>query len=200
MYIKNRRNSSKFKNFGSHEIWCLTAQRNHSQDRCVAIKNCMQINSFYILIFILFFSSCGIRSVNYKKARSLDSKKGYKTLLNKETEIELGKYFLDTKNITKITADRKTKTLNVLQSNKNPESFNLTEIESAKFKKRYEMTNRDSISLIVLNGILVEKSKRKDYRIEHNAVKNLLVLKDADATILNCSGNGGKNVLIILTE
>lgn len=138
--------------------------------------------------------------MNYKKARSLDIKKGYKTLLNKETEIELEKYYLDTKNIAEITADRKTKTLNIFQSNNEPESFNLTEIESEEFKKRYEMTNRDSISLVVLNGILVDKNERKDYRIEHNAIKSLLVIKDADATILNCSENGGKNVLIILTE
>ena len=138
--------------------------------------------------------------MNYKKARSLDVKKGYKTLLNKEAEIELEKYYLDTENIAKITADRKTKTLNIYQSNKAHVSFNLTEIESVEFKKRYKMTNRDSISLIVLNGILVDKNERKDYRIEHNAVKSLLVLKDADATILNCSGNGGRNVLIILTE
>lgn len=138
--------------------------------------------------------------MNYEKARSLDCKKDYKTLLNKETEIQLEKYYLDPENITEIIADRKTKTLNIFQSNKESESFNLTEIETAEFKKKYEMTNRDSISLIVINGILVDKNERKDYRIEHNAIKSLFVLKDADATNLNCSGNGGKNVLIILTE
>jgi hypothetical protein len=138
--------------------------------------------------------------VNYKEARSLVVKKGYKTLLNKETEIELEKYYLDTENIAEITADRKNKTLNIFQSIKEPESFNLTEIESTEFKRRYEMTNRDSISLIILNGILVDKNKRKDYRIEHNAVNKLTVVRDVDATKLNCSGNGGINILLITTE
>ncbi|WP_179346200.1 hypothetical protein [Winogradskyella ursingii] len=159
----------------------------------------MRIKTLYILILILF-SSCGIRLVNYKKARNLDLNKSYKTLLNKESEIELEKYYLDPENIIDITANRKTKTLHISQLNKESESFNLTEIESEEFKKRYNMNNRDSISLIVMNGILVHKKERKEYRIEHNAIKSLLVLKDADTTILNCSGNEGKNVLIILTE
>ena len=138
--------------------------------------------------------------MNYEKARSLDSKKNYKTLLNKETEIELEKYYLDTENITEITADRKTKTLNIFQSNEESEFFNLAEIEKKEFKSRYEMNNRDSISLILINGILVDKSEREDYRIEHNAVKDITVVRDVDATKLNCSGNGGINILIIKTE
>lgn len=138
--------------------------------------------------------------MNYKKARSLGIKKGYKTLLNKETEIELQKYYLDVENISEITADRKTKTLNIYQSNKAPESFNLTEIELEEFKKRYKMTNRDSISLIILNGTLVDKIERKNYRIEHNTIKKLTVVRDVDVTKLNCSGNGGINILLITTE
>ena len=156
----------------------------------------MRLKTLYILILILF-SSCGIKSVSYKKAKSLSLNKGYETILNKETEIELEKYYLDTKNIVGITADTKTKSLNIIQSNKDSDFFNLTEIETEEFKTRYKMANRDSISLIIINGILVDNNEWKDYQIEHNSVKSLNAIKGATAITFDCCG---KSVLVIITE
>lgn len=125
-----------------------------------------------IIVFIfIFFSSKGIKNISYDKARNLSVKKNYQTILNTNKKIDLEKYYFDIDNISEIIADKKSKTIKIFQSNKKSESFNLTEIESEKFKSVYKTNNKDSIAMIFINGFLVDNMEKKNYNIEYDAVK-----------------------------
>ncbi|NRR92867.1 hypothetical protein HSX10_14935 [Winogradskyella undariae] len=159
------------------------------------------MSKIIFLIFIsILFSCSGIKTVNYDKARKLNLKKGYKTVLNENEEIDLKKYYLAPKNISKVTVDRKSEIIKISQINSATESFSISEIESKKFKSRYKIQTNDSISLVILNGILVEGNDKKKYKIDYDVVKTVTLLKDASSTILNCGSNDGVNVLLITTE
>lgn len=158
----------------------------------------MKAKILYILF--VFFSSCGIKSVTYKKARSLELKKGYETLLNGDANIEIQKYYLDTENIENIKADKKSKTLNIFQKNKKPEYFNLTEVELDKFKKRYDIDEKDSLGMILIDGVLIDKKDYNEYNVEYSVVEEVKVLQDVDGTKINCSGSALINILLIRTK
>ena len=124
------------------------------------------MSKIIFLIFISILFSCnGIKTVSYDKARKLNLKKGYKTVLNENEEIDLKKYYLAPKNISKVTVDRKSEIIKISQINSATESFSISEIESKKFKSRYKIQTNDSISLVILNGILVEGNDKKNIKL-----------------------------------
>lgn len=152
------------------------------------------------LSLILFVSCKTIKQITYKNAKYLNLHKKYTVTLNHNKFIHLNKYYIDRNNIIKITRDKKNRNINIQQFKKNQKLFNLSKIKSKKLKLKHHINKNDSISLVILNGIVLNKKDLIQYNIEFNAIKSLTIYKDTESSFLNCSNNSKQKILMIITN
>jgi len=142
------------------------------------MSNLNNIFSLCLLpLIFLMIAGCSEKRIAYNKSAYKEKIiAGYTVTLNNNL-INPAFYFLDKKNIDKIVVDDKTNNISITQKNNDAAVF--TSINDAAI-------NRDTIKMLVVNGIPFQKQYIDSVVIETSAIKKISILQyDPKSTVHN---------------
>lgn len=153
----------------------------------------------YFLFFLTsIIFSCSTQSVSYNRDKILKKYSDYKFYVD-GLKSDLGTLYLDKNNIKSIVVDKKNKNLNINQ-NKKVEFFELKNLNLDILSSGRRTFDKNKIGHIVVDGILLTDSLKKEIKIDPNAIKSLSILShDKLNSIVSCRTHD-KDFLVITTQ